>query len=232
MTENRLIAREVDEFMGIARVLSRQAALSENDVRYLDDWFDVNQRVVDYPLFAPIINLIVPGLLDVARRAPLHRELAALVGDVNGDGFSDGPAASIYDNPGQIVFLRKLFCFTGDFNYGKRWECEKAVVERDGGCGALVRITDYLVVGSKSPDAWKHSTFGNEISRAKSWQLAGQSIVQIVKESDWVKSLHGPSYGIGGGTPPGPFSPPGPGSTQLNYRREEPKPFGQRTSFG
>jgi len=186
----RLLARKVDEFMGIAGSFARQSALSEQDVRYLAEWLGRNKAVMDFPLIRPIAELLGPHLLEPETRALIHHELAGLVGDVDGDGVPDGPPTTIYDYPPpRIEFIGKRFCFTGTFVYGERWECEKAVEDRGAECGALAQRTHYLVVGEKITDAWKHATFGNKISQARAWQLEGRSDIKIVSEAHWVKFL-------------------------------------------
>jgi NAD-dependent DNA ligase len=116
-------------------------------------------------------------------------ELRKLSGDTDGDGISDSPTSSVYDiPPPPIIFPTKLFCFTGTFNYGERCECEEAVEERGGKCGGIAQKTDYLVIGAKITDAWKHATFGNKISQARAWQAEGKPI-NIVSEAHWKKHL-------------------------------------------
>jgi len=227
----RLLARKVDEFMGIAGSFARQSALSEQDVRYLAEWLGRNKAVMDFPLIRPIAELLGPHLLEPETRALIHHELAGLVGDVDGDGVPDGPPTTIYDYPPpRIEFIGKRFCFTGTFVYGERWECEKAVEDRGAECGALAQRTHYLVVGEKITDAWKHATFGNKISQARAWQLEGRSHIKIVSEAHWVKFLDDDDVGtVGGKTPNGPSSPSGYHQTgDFASSSTGTRPFGRR----
>jgi NAD-dependent DNA ligase len=192
--ENRVLSREVDAFMGIARMLSAKPDLEEADVRFLATWLEENRRVMDQPLIRPIADNIKSGLLSPQRRMLIHSQLRALSGDVDGDGVVEGPTSILFKDPEPIIyFSKRRFCFTGTFDFGQRWECEEEVEKRGGTHGPIAQSTDYLVIGAHITDSWKHSTFGDKINKARGWQSAGLSDVKIVSEVHWVKSLENPA---------------------------------------
>ncbi len=88
----------------------------------------------------------------------------------------------------QLTFPGQKYCFTGTFRYGKRKDCEQAVLERQGSCGPLSKQTDILVIGLYATESWKHSSFGNKILRASAWRAEGIPI-SIVSEENWGKHL-------------------------------------------
>jgi hypothetical protein len=188
--ERRLHSRDFDLLMGIARRLADKPQLDESDVEFLDRWLSENPRALMHPVFRPILEFIEesdwhhltsrPGL------AALHGLLRKLSGDTNNDGKPDGPTAIGYTEPVPVItFPGMRFCFTGTFRYGGRKVCEQAVISRGATVGNIAKTTDYLVVGSRITDAWKHSTFGLKITQAMAWE------VDIVKEDDWIAALKG-----------------------------------------
>lgn len=73
--------------------------------------------------------------------------------------------------------------------------------ERGGSHGPMLHSTDYLVVGANITNSWKHSTFGDKINKARSWQIAGLSKVKIVSEKHWVEALENPDADNDSGGP-------------------------------
>lgn len=187
--ENRVLARDVDVFMGMARMLSMKPMLDEVDVRSLATWLGQHRRIMDQPMVRPIADNITSGLLLPERRNALHHQLRAFSGDIDGDGVAEGPTSIAYTDPApDITFADRRFCFTGTFDWGGRWECEEAVEDRGGHCGAIAKRTHYLVIGAKSTDSWKHGTFGDKINKAMAWRAEGFQIA-IVSEKHWVRYL-------------------------------------------
>lgn len=195
MDYKRLISRDVDEFMGIARRYAEQAKLDEDDVRFLVRWMDQNDRVLSHPIIRTIgDNFRVGKRREILTRSGmdrLHRQLRQLSG-ADEKGSPRGPTSSVLTMPPpKLEFKGKRYCFTGTFRFGHRWECEVAVEERGGVVGNIARSTDYLVIGSDVTDSWEHSTFGRKITQAKAWIDQGVSDVAIVSEEHWVKHIRG-----------------------------------------
>ena len=95
-----------------------------------------------------------------------------------------------YDSPAPaITYEGKAYCFTGEFDIGKRSVCEKRVKERGGTTpGGVSREIDYLVVGTKGSAAWKHDNYGRKIERAIVIRReTGRPA--IVSEDAWRQSL-------------------------------------------
>jgi NAD-dependent DNA ligase len=59
------------------------------------------------------------------------------------------------------------FCFTGDFIYGDRKKCEKAIIDRGGKVLKSPSVNlDYLVVGAFTNENWAHASYGRKIECA------------------------------------------------------------------
>ena len=112
--------------------------------------------------------------------------------------FQQGVAAKIVreesplDHPQpKVVFKGKTFLFTGNFAFGSRKECQKAVSLRGGipsDQKQVSHLIDYLVVGSEGSKAWSKGNYGNKIESAI---LARRQhgTPAIISEEHWVAAL-------------------------------------------
>jgi NAD-dependent DNA ligase len=97
-----------------------------------------------------------------------------------------------YDVPQPpVVFQDRVFIFTGRFKFGTRVVCEQAVLDRNGlipKSAQVSHVVDYLVVGAKGSEQWKHSGYGSKIEAA----VVERSIHEkpaIITEEHWCSSL-------------------------------------------
>lgn len=84
-----------------------------------------------------------------------------------------------------LTFQGQRYCFTGTFNYGNRKHCEATAVARGAMVGSLTQGTNVLVIGVYATESWKHSSFGNKITKAVEWRENGLPI-SIVSERHWI----------------------------------------------
>lgn len=214
MTEPRLVSRDVDELLGIARALAEKASLDEDDVDILSRWMKQNRRAQTYPIVRGVRSLLEPSsignLSTTHGRSLLHLRLRQLCG-VNGSAWPEKPTSSVFDDPvPKLEFANKRYCFTGTFAFGTRQKCEAAVEARGAHHGGIARKTDYLIVGSDLTDSWKHSSFGTKIREATAWNASGVSQVAIIREVDWVEQMQGHAAR----PRPTPSHPPRPGTSE------------------
>ncbi len=75
---------------------------------------------------------------------------------------------SPFDEPLPEIILRgRIFCFTGNFDFGPRKKCQDAVTSRGGLVSREVtRSIDVLVVGNDANPQWSHGSYGNKIEKA------------------------------------------------------------------
>ena len=99
---------------------------------------------------------------------------------------------SPFDHPQPKVFFEdKTFLFTGNFHFGSRKDCQKAVALR-GGIPSdqkdVSRAIDYLVVGSEGNKTWSKGSYGNKIEAAI---LARREHGKpaIISEEHWATAL-------------------------------------------
>jgi len=106
-----------------------------------------------------------------------------IVADILKDG-------SPFDDPlPEISISGTSFCFTGEFDYGSRKECQAAVISRGGVItDGVTRKTQVLVIGNDPNPNWSHGNYGNKIADAMILRLQ-YSKPHIVPELLWRKLL-------------------------------------------
>lgn len=74
-----------------------------------------------------------------------------------------------FDSPQpEVRFDRRVFVFTGKFDYGTRKQCQDAVIERGGQAPDSKSVShdvDYLVIGTQGNPQWKRGSYGNKIEK-------------------------------------------------------------------
>lgn len=189
----RISSRQIDELIGIARGLVADDAINQAEIEFLQRWLAANVHVSGHPLISTLyrrINeVLADGFLDDDEKA----ELLDTLGRFSNRDFEIGESLKAttlpLDSPAPtLTFAGLRYCFTGDFVFGRRNECENAVRERGATVGGIAQKTNVLVIGTYATDSWKHSSFGNKILRACEWRDQGHPIA-IVCEEHWVKHL-------------------------------------------
>lgn len=205
MTTSNLYARRAAAFrnemrtscaalMGLVQGLLADHELQDQEVRFLEQWLKGCEAVVGvWPgtaIYDQVRSVLADGVITVEERQHLTFTLLALVG-----GMLDELAGSQHvnrlalDEVPQVDIPDRVFCFSGDFVFGPRTACEKAVVERGGQVTGLVtKKLHYLVVGGLGSPEWKHGTFGTKIEKAIEYRDSGVPL-RIVHEDAWAYSV-------------------------------------------
>ncbi len=191
-TEKRVLKRSCESLLGICAGLMADGKLNDDEIRFLDTWLVENDGLsVTWPgevVFACVQKIMADGHITEEERSYLQKKLSALLGGtLDGTG---GTATRLPINEVKnIEFDDSSFCLTGDFLFGTRKACEKAIAERGGIVSPSVRIDlNYLVIGTMASHEWVHSTHGRKIEKAMDYQNKGYSLL-IVSEEQWVQFL-------------------------------------------
>ena len=107
--------------------------------------------------------------------------------DMVSDILKDG---SPFDDPlPEVVVAGTSFCFTGEFEFGTRKDCQKAVTIQGGTVtDGVTRKTQVLVIGNDPNPNWSHGSYGNKIADAMILRLQ-YTKPYIVPELFWQKLL-------------------------------------------
>ncbi|MCL2831387.1 MAG: hypothetical protein FWD77_11745 [Betaproteobacteria bacterium] len=92
------------------------------------------------------------------------------------------------DPDASIIFPGMTFCFTGEFDFGTRRDCEEAMILRGAHAGQLTQKVDYLVIGSHVSKSWKSEKYGAKIEHAVQYR-ARNGKPRIVTEKQWLDAL-------------------------------------------
>jgi NAD-dependent DNA ligase len=193
--QHRIDTRAMQTLLGICSGMAADQAINDKEIAYLQTWLADHQSIRDqWPASAihcRIQDIVADGIITAEERDDLLIKLQELTGNFFNDTGSatvEGPAMPLDDDP-SIFFRNMSYCFTGEFMYGTRAACERAVLK----LGAMPqdRVTkklNYLVIGSRCSPAWIGETYGHKIELAVRYRDEGLEL-SIVSERQWTLAL-------------------------------------------
>jgi NAD-dependent DNA ligase len=179
--------------VGITQGILADGQLHDREVHFLNDWLTQAETVsLLWPgsvIHAQVKQILADGVITAEERQHLTKTLEALLGGAL-DDLATAPRVTTlaFDDAPQIEYRERSFCFTGDFAFGTRSACEKAVVLRGGTIANVTKKLHYLVVGGLGSAEWKHGVFGTKIEKAIEHKQSGQPL-KIVHEDAWASAL-------------------------------------------
>lgn len=194
--DQRLITKSLNTLMGIVNGVVCDNELTDTEIKFLSVWMLENQHIAStYPanvIFRRVKEVLSDGIVTFEEREQLLKELKVLCGN----DFSNTGAAlpehiqSIFDDDPLVIFEDNTFVFTGEFIFGPREACCRAIQKRGGLTSeSITRKTNYLVVGSKSSPDWIVENFGRKIQKAAEMAESGDYEISIIREADWVMAI-------------------------------------------
>ena len=193
-TNARLLGRGCESLLGIAAGIIADGEVNRQEIQFLSTWLtEHSELAMTWPgevIFKRVQHILADGLITQEECQYMQKTLTELVGgSFSDDGsIASGAVALPIDMHADVLIPQATFCFTGQFIYGTRAACERAVSERGGLVGAVNRRLGYLVIGSMSSRDWKNTSFGTKIETAMNLKQNGADIV-IVSESQWTAAL-------------------------------------------
>lgn len=179
--------------VGIVQGVLADGELHDREIRFLNDWLAQTESVaLLWPgtvIHAQVKQILVDGLVTAEEKAHLTKTLEALLGGAL-DDLTETPrvTALAFDDGVLVEYPDRSFCFTGDFVFGPRDICEKAVLARGGSIANVTKKLHYLVVGGLGSPEWKHGVFGTKIEKAMKLKESGLDL-KIVHEDLWSAAL-------------------------------------------
>ncbi len=194
-TDARVLGRSCESLLGICAGEMADGILNDEEIRFLNVWLNEHGDIAyTWPgevIYARVREALRDGFIDEKERQYLHDSLKALIGGTLQDtGAVFGQATSLPIEENCCVQVAEhCFCFTGEFLYGTRSACQRAVQLRNGTVAERVTFgLDYLVIGTMTSEAWISTTHGRKIEKAVAYRKRGAK-VHIVGESQWVAAL-------------------------------------------
>lgn len=179
--------------VGVVQGVLADGALHDKEIEFLDNWLTQAENVsLLWPgsvIHAQVKHILADGFVTNEERAHLTTTLNALLGGAL-DDLAGAPKVTTlaFDEGVEVEHRERLFCFTGDFVFGPRSICEKAVVARGGSIAGVTKKLHYLVVGGLGSPEWKHGVFGTKIEKAMEHKQSGLGI-KILHEDSWASAL-------------------------------------------
>jgi NAD-dependent DNA ligase len=194
-TENRLLKRSCESLIGICSGLVADGELNDREIIFLSTWLAENEAISKtWPgeiVFARVREVLVDGVVTPEERAYLVDTLEQLAGgsfaETGAIGFSSNALPT--DDSVTVEISGRVFCFTGQFLFGTRSSCERAINARGGETASnITKKTHYLVIGELASRSWKNTSHGTKIENAVYMQSQGAPI-RIISEAHWIKKL-------------------------------------------
>jgi NAD-dependent DNA ligase len=169
--------------------------LTDDEILFLNNWLAENGEIAGtWPgdvLFRRVQKALSAGRISDAERAHLQETLSDLIGGSLPEtgAVSGGSTRLPLTRCREIIIPQRNFCFTGQFLFGTRDECEEVISARGG--YTTPRVTknlDYLVIGQLASQAWSSSSHGRKIEKAVSYRTDGCAI-EIVDEAMFVAAI-------------------------------------------
>jgi NAD-dependent DNA ligase len=196
-TETALARRALNTLMGIVNGLVCDNDLTDQEIHFLATWLEENRGIAsEYPaniVYRKVRETLADGKITADERKKLLDDLKVL----SGNNFMETGSAlpehirSVFDDDPSVEIPNRLFVLTGEFLFGTRASCERAILRRGGMVASSVtRRTNYLVVGTLASPQWIVQNFGRKIQRAAEMAESGEAEIAIVREADWIVAIN------------------------------------------
>lgn len=194
--QETLIDRKIiQSLIGICSGLIADAELNDTEIKFLRAWLlEHNSAISKWPgniIHHRLNQIFKDNVITETERKSLINTLESICGNdfiETGDALIKTTAEPIDDDP-SIFFRDMVYCFTGEFLFGSRANCERAVLN----LGAMTIDTvnqkiNYLVIGSKTSKHWANTSYGRKIEKAMKLNNEGFDIT-IISEVQWVNAM-------------------------------------------
>ncbi len=193
--QQRIDTRAIQTLLGICSGLAADELINDKEIAYLQTWLAENPiTAATWPgnaIANRISNILADAIITDDERSDLLALLSELTGNYfheTGSAAPEAPTLPIDDDP-SIFFKNMTFCFTGEFMYGTRANCERVILSLGG--MALSNVTkklDYLIIGSRISPMWANTTYGRKIEQAVEYRDRGVELC-IASERQWFDAL-------------------------------------------
>lgn len=193
--QNRNDSKAIQLLLGICTGITADKSINDHEIAYLQTWISEHSHLQDqWPVSAihyKIKEILADGIITDEERTVLLSRLQELTGNYfaeTGATAPEAPTLPIDDDP-TFFFKNMSYCFTGEFLFGTRAACERAILKlgampQDG----ITKKLNYLVIGSRCNPDWMNETYGRKIEKAMNYISEGVDIV-IVSEKQWTSAM-------------------------------------------
>lgn len=196
-SEAHKLRKACESLLGICTGLMADDKLNEQEVRFLDLWLKDNEDIAAvWPgniIAQRIREALSDDIITDDELEHLQNTLKELIGGTLQDTGAIGGLSTRLplndDQAAPVIFKDATFCFTGNFLFGTRAACERAIIQRGATAFENVKKNlEYLVIGTMVSPDWANTSHGRKIEKAVEYQNTGCSVL-IISEAHWVKYL-------------------------------------------
>jgi len=190
---NRVV-QGCSSLMGIATGLMADQQLNDAEIKFLAHWLDHHGEISTvWPgdvLCGRVKEVLADGVITEEERAHLIATLQEICGGDSEVSQQRSPVNQLaFDSPRRITFSGFYFCVTGEFVFGPRERVVEAITDHGGRVQqGVTKNLNYLVVGVRGSDEWKHGSYGTKIQKAIDYKRDGVPLY-IVREDAWSAAL-------------------------------------------
>jgi hypothetical protein len=189
---NRLV-QSCGSLLGIASGLLADADLNDAEIGFLQRWLEGNDAIRgQWPgdiLYDQVQGILADRVITDVEREHLIGTLKEICGGTLDLGPQAGANQMAFDEGVPITFTRMNYCVTGEFVFGPRGRVEEMIESRGGVLvKGITKKLNYLVVGLRGSEEWKHGSYGTKIVKAVEYKRAGLPLF-IIGEDAWSSAL-------------------------------------------
>ncbi len=191
------LRKSCEALLGICAGILADGQVNEHEIRFLDLWLKDNPDIsAVWPgeiIVKRVHEVLADNIITLDEIEYIKKTLTELIGgSMQESGAVSGLSTQLPindDRANPIIFSDAGFCFTGNFIFGTRSACERAILQRGATASSNVTMNlKYLVIGTMVSRDWANTSHGRKIEKAVEFQKKGHSIL-IISEEHWVKSL-------------------------------------------
>lgn len=178
--------KALQQLQGYLMGITSDGMLTEAEVLGLRTWMDNNRDLAgNYPfdvVMSSLDRVLEDGVIEPEERETLLSLYQKFTAPVE------------HSEHEEVCSLEGVHCcLTGEFDFGERKAVEHYILDHGGICDSNVKkATDYVVVGSRGSDAWKHGNYGGKVKKAMELKEKGVAI-NVISEEDFFKEVEGGS---------------------------------------
>jgi NAD-dependent DNA ligase len=188
--------KKLESVFGVCAGLMADNQLNADEIGFFYQFLLDNQELLKewpYWMFANKINdILEDGIITQKEKEDLETMIREFLGGtLQETGATSGLSTmSGVDYEADIIFKDRVFVLTGQFKFGKRFDCS-AVTQAHGGTvkDTISSNIDYLVIGNLGSDHWIEANYGRKIQKAQDVNNTGGNII-ITSEICWEKALN------------------------------------------
>ncbi len=194
--QQRIDTKSIQTLLGICTGIISDEVIADKEIAFLRTWLLEHQSICNtWPansIHYKIEEILADGIITDDERVALMQLLQQLTGNYfaeTGAAAVESPILPIDDDP-SIFFKNMTYCFTGQFLYGTRAACERAVLKLGSmPLDTISKKLNYLVIGSMVSTQWVQESYGRKIEKAVKLRDQDGHEIAIISERQWSDAL-------------------------------------------